>query len=336
VIRVIKLKVGKVPNEILRDVVLKRLGVKDASVILGPNIGEDAALIKIGKDIIAFKSDPITGSLEEVGWLAVYVNANDIATRGAVPKWFIQCILLPEGSSTMVLEDICRQIDCAAKEIGVSIVGGHTEFTPSISRPIVVGSMLGIIKNERFFTSGGAKAGDLLYMTKSVGLEGTAILSSDRRIISKFGREFTSRCKKMIKFINVVKECMILADLDAVTSMHDLTEGGLLGGTWELAEAASSGIFLDLKSVPILEETRLICEALDLDPYRLISSGAVIFTVKRGSETKAEATLREAGVKFAKIGEVNSATRGRFYLDLMGIKRAIDPPSSDELWKGLV
>jgi hydrogenase expression/formation protein HypE len=331
-----KLKVGKIPNEVLRRVVFARLGAEDASVILGPNIGEDAALIRISKDIVAFKSDPITGSVDEVGMLAVYVNANDIATRGAIPKWFIQCILLPEGSSTTVLKNICRQIDDAAKEMGVSIVGGHTEITPGISRPIVVGSMLGVVKNERFFTSGGAMVGDLLYMTKSVGLEGTAILSSDRRIASKFGGAFTSKCKKMLRLINVVKECMVLKDLKGVTSMHDLTEGGLLGGAWELAEAASSGILLDLKSVPVLEETSLICEVLGLDPYRLISSGAVIFTVKRGSETKAEEALREAGVRFAKIGEVNQASQGRSYLDLAGIRRTLKPPSSDELWKGLV
>ena len=331
-----KLRVGKIPNEILRDVVFGKLGVNDASVILGPNIGEDAALIKIGKDIVAFKSDPITGSLEEIGWLAVYVNANDIATRGAIPKWFIQCVLLPEGSSTTILEEICKQIDGAAKEIGVSIVGGHTEITPGISRPIVVGSMLGILKNERFFTSGGAEVGDLLYMTKSVGLEGTAILSSDRRIASKFGGAFTSRCKKMIRLINVVKECMVLADMKGVTSMHDLTEGGLLGGAWELAEAASSGIFLDLNQVPVLEETRLICRELNLDPYRLISSGSVIFTVKRGSESEAEAALRGASVGYARIGEVRPASQGRSYLDLAGANRPLEPPSSDELWKGLV
>ncbi|MDD1766828.1 MAG: AIR synthase family protein [Candidatus Methanomethyliaceae archaeon] len=331
-----RLKVGKIPNEILRRVVFARLGAEDTSVILGPNIGEDAALIRISKDIVAFKSDPITGSVDEVGMLAVYVNANDIATRGAIPKWFIQCILLPEGSSIAVLEKICRQIDEAAKEMGVSIVGGHTEITPGISRPIVIGSMLGIVKNERFFTSGGAEVGDLLYMTKSVGLEGTAILSSDRRIATKFGKAFTSKCKKMLRLINVVKECMVLTTLKGVTSMHDLTEGGLLGGAWELAEAASSGILLDLKLVPVLEETRLICNALGLDPYRLISSGAIIFTVKRGSETKAEAALREAGVRFAKIGEVNQASRGRSYLDLAGIRHTLKPPSSDELWKGLV
>jgi len=330
---VAKLRVGKVPNEILRRVVFEKLGAEDASVILGPNIGEDAALIRIGKGVVAFKSDPITGSVDEVGWLAVYVNANDIATRGAVPKWFIQCVLLPEGSSVAVLDKICRQIDAAAKEIGVSIVGGHTEITPGIDRPIVVGSMIGTVKNERFFTSGGAGAGDLLYMTKSVGLEGTAILSSEPRVVSKFGHDFTSTCKRMIKLINVVEECMVLTDLEGVTSMHDLTEGGLLGGAWELAEAASSGIFLDLRSVPVLEETRLICGELGLDPYRLISSGSVIFTVRRGSEPDAEEALSESRVKFARIGEVRAASEGRFYLDLAGVRRPLKPPISDELWR---
>lgn len=331
----LKLKLGKVPNETLEAVVFGRLGVDDKSVILGPSIGEDAALIRVGGKVVAFKSDPITGSVEEVGWLAVYVNANDIATRGAVPKWFLQCILLPEGSSTGDLEKICRQIDGAAREVGVAVVGGHTEVTPGINRPIVVGSMMGLVRNERFFTTGGARPGDGLYMTKSAGIEGTAILSSEKRIVSHLGEEFTRRCKAFIRLINVVDECLVLSCFDGVSAMHDLTEGGLLGGAWELAAASSSGLFLDLGLVPVLEETRLLCKELDLDPYRLISSGSIIFTAAPALEPEVGRSLGEAGVTFTRIGKVVASSEGRFYRDLSGEIKPLSPPSTDELWRGL-
>ena len=330
-----RLNIGKVPNEILRDVVFPRLGAGDSSVLLGPNIGEDAAIIKIGRDLVAFKSDPITGSMEEVGFLAIHVNANDIATRGAEPKWFLQCILLPEGSTLESLNKIAQQMDSAAKEIGVSIVGGHTEVTPGLERPIVVGSMLGIVKNSRFFTSGGARPGDLLYMTKYAGIEGTAILSSEKRVLSSHGETFVSACKSLLTLISVVKECRVLRDIEGVTSMHDLTEGGVLGGVWELAEAASIGVSVDLRRVPVLPETRIICEELGLNPYRLISSGSLLFTVARGFETEVEIALKGFGVPFAHIGELLPASEGRQYIDTEGKTLQLVPPSTDELWRGI-
>ncbi|NHV60753.1 MAG: hydrogenase [Candidatus Verstraetearchaeota archaeon] len=331
-----RLNVGKVPNEILRDIVFPRLGTADSSVLLGPNIGEDAAIIRVGGKLVAFKSDPITGSVDEVGYLAIHVNANDIATRGAEPKWFLQCILLPEGSTLESLDKIARQMDSAAKEIGVSIVGGHTEVTPGIERPIVVGSMIGIIRNSRFFTSGGARPGDLLYMTKYAGLEGTAILSSDKRILSSQGESFVSRCKSLLALISVVKECRILREIEGVTSMHDLTEGGVLGGVWELAEAASIGVSLDLRCVPVLPETQIICEELGLDPYRLISSGSLLFTVTRGSEREVELSLKSSGIPFAKVGELLPPSEGRRYVDAQGKENTLEPPSTDELWRGVM
>jgi hydrogenase maturation factor len=335
VVTELKLRTGKVPNETLETVVFGRLGVEDRSVILGPSVGEDAALLRLGDKIIAFKSDPITGSVEEVGGLAVYVNANDIATRGAVPKWFLQCILLPEGCSTDDLEKICRQIDSAAKAVGVSVVGGHTEVTPGINRPIVVGSMVGLVNDERFFTTSGAKAGDWLYMTKSAGIEGTAILSSEKRIVSSLGEDFAKRCKALLTLVNVVDECLALSSIEGVSAMHDLTEGGLLGGAWEVAAASSSGLYLDLNLVPVLEETSLLCRELNLDPYRLISSGSILFTAAPGSETEVAQSLGKVGVKFTRIGKITAASEGRFYRALSGELKPLSPPSTDELWRGL-
>jgi len=330
-----RLKVGKIPSRLLKETVFGRLGCSDPSVILGPSIGEDAALIRMGGEVLAFKTDPITGSVDEIGWLAVYVNANDIATRGAVPRWFIQSILMPEGSSLSDLSAICAQIDAAAKEVGVSIVGGHTEVTKGIANPIVVGAMIGTVGNGRFFSTGGGSMGDLLYMTKTAGIEGTAILASDGRILRRFGGGFVARCKALIRQINAVGDCLALSAIDGVTAMHDVTEGGLLGGAWELAEASSSGIRLELRSVPLLEETSAVCGELGLDPYRLIGSGSVLFTVKPDLAGRVEGALRQKGIPFTEIGGLTPRRQGRVAVLADGTERRLEAPGADELWKGL-
>ena len=331
----VNLKVGKVPNDVLRRLVYGHLGAGDPSILLGPNVGEDAALIKHGDSVLAFKSDPITGSVDEVGALAVYVNANDIATRGATPRWFLQCILLPEDSSESDLKRIISQIDEAASELGISVVGGHTEVTRGISRPIVVGSMIGTVSGSRYFTSAGALPGDLLYMTKGAGIEGTVILSSESKVRQRLGKGFERSAKALRKLINVVPECLALSAIDGISAMHDLTEGGVMGGVWELAEAASLGTELDLSRVPVMEATRQLCTALELDPYRLISSGSIIFTVRPDMAEVAGAALKGVGTTFALIGRMTSRGEKRRYRDLHGRWRLLSPPSPDELWKGV-
>jgi hydrogenase expression/formation protein HypE len=331
----VDLKVGKVPNDVLKRLVYGHLGAADPSILLGPNVGEDAALIKHGGSVLAFKSDPITGSVDEVGALAVYVNANDIATRGANPKWFLQCILLPEDSSEAGLKRIMSQIDETAKELGISVVGGHTEVTRGISRPIVVGSMIGTVSGSSYFTSAGARPGDLLFMTKGAGIEGTVILSSEDKVRKKLGKSFERSAKALRRLINVVPECLALSAIDGISAMHDLTEGGVMGGVWELAEAASLGVEFDLSKVPVMGATRQLCKVLGLDPYRLISSGSIIFTVHPDKADAAEAALKGISTPCSRIGRMTPPGGRRKYCDLRGHWLPLSPPSPDELWKGV-
>ncbi len=330
-----RIGIGKIPNSVLKRIVFSQIGVSDPDVLVGPGIGEDAAIIMHRGEKIAFKSDPITGSAEEVGVLAVYINANDIASRGAVPRWFLGCILLPPGSSESDLDRICRQIDSAAKELSIAVVGGHTEVTDGTTRPIVVGSMIGVTKNSRFISTGGCSPGDALYMTKAAGIEGTVILSSEPRLIKSLGEGFAKRCKSMLPEVKVVSECMLLADQEGVTSMHDVTEGGILGCAWEIAEASSSGILIDLSCVRVLEETRLLCAELGLDPFRLMGSGSVLFTVRPGWEASVEKSLSDSGIPYSRIGVIRRAHEGREFRDLDGRLLSIPPPGSDELWRAL-
>ncbi|MEM4720902.1 MAG: AIR synthase-related protein, partial [Candidatus Methanomethylicaceae archaeon] len=157
----------------------------------------------------------------------------------------------------------------------------------------------------------------------------------DKKILSRYGESFVSACKNFLSLISVVKECRILRDIEGVTSMHDLTEGGILGGVWELAEAASIGVYLDLRRVPFLRETQIICNELGLDPYRLISSGSLLFTVARGSKHQVELALERSGIPYAQIGEMLPASGGRQYMDLQGRTFPLEPPSTDELWRGV-
>lgn len=328
-----RLSIGKIPNSLLKALVFSRLGEDDPEVLVGPSIGEDAAVIRHKGEMFAFKSDPITGSVEEIGVLAVYVNANDIASRGAIPRWFMQCILLPQGSTESDLERVCAQIDSAARALKIAVVGGHTEVTDGVSRPIVVGSMIGVLKSERFIATGGCSPGDLLYMTKAAGIEGTVILSSDPKVSNKFGEAFVSRCKSLLGQVNAVNECLLLAESESVTAIHDVTEGGILGCAWELAEASGSGIFVDLPSVKVREETALICKELGLDPYRLMGSGSVLFTVKEGRERLVEEILRSSNIEYSRIGKILPPAEGRVCRDLSGALSRIGAPPSDELWR---
>ena len=169
-----RFETGKIPSDALVRNVFGYRGAKDPSVILGSSIGEDAALVSLGNKILVLKTDPVTGASTDMGWLSVHINANDIACRGAKPRWFLCDLLLPEKSDSGLVDRIMSQVDRAATQLNVSIVGGHTEVTPGLKRPIIVGYMVGVVEKGKFVTSSRAKPGDHVIMTKSAGIEGTA------------------------------------------------------------------------------------------------------------------------------------------------------------------
>ncbi|MBS7633068.1 hydrogenase, partial [Candidatus Bathyarchaeota archaeon] len=171
---------GKIPKELLENVVFRHLGAKRKEVALGPLAGFDGAVLDIGGYSLIVSTDPITGAVERIGWLAVNVNANDVATFGVEPAFLLSCIMLPERADRNMVETISTQMDTAAKTLGMAIIGGHCETAPRLFNPIVVGSAIGIAAKGKYVTAGGAEKGDKLLMTKSAGIEGTAILALDR------------------------------------------------------------------------------------------------------------------------------------------------------------
>ncbi len=300
--------VGKLPPTLLNKYILSRVGIKDPAVIVGPSIGEDSAVIDLGDDkILVAHSDPITGAVELLGWLAVNIVSNDIAVTGAKPRWLLATIYLPEECDESLIDKITSQIDVAAKELKAMIVGGHTEFTPKLDRPLISMTGIGITTKDKFVKTGGAMEGDVVLMTKTAGIEGTAILSTDfsEELRSKgISNDIIKRGAKFIKRISVVKEALILAENKLATSMHDPTEGGVLGGLTEIAYASKKTIEVWEEKIPIATETQIIARALNIDILRLISSGVLIATIPKDKAEKAIELLKSNNIEASVIGIV--------------------------------
>ena len=328
---------GKVPTEVLEKIVFKNLGAKRNDVILSSSIGEDAAIVKAENTYLAISSDPITGAEEWLGWLAVHVSANDIATRGVQPIWFNSIILLPKNSTPKLVQKICTQMDKAATQLGIAIVGGHCEVTPGIEHPIVTGCAIGIAENGKYVTCSGAKTGNKIILTKGTGIEGTAILASDRKtqLLKTFDESLVENAENFFTKISVVKDALTAFKTGGVTAMHDPTEGGVAGGLHELADAANIGFNIYKQRILVPKETQKICTHFNIDPLQLISSGSLLVVAE---EEKAETiiqNLKNEGIEASIIGEVTNPEQGRNLITETGEKTELVRPDSDHLWKAL-
>lgn len=324
------MRAGKLSPAALRERIFPYLG-RRADVLVHAGIGQDCAVLDFGPSVCVATCDPITGAADHLGRLAVHVACNDLATTGAEPVGLLMTLLLAEATAEVDLDRIVRDAGSAARLIGVEIVGGHTEVTPGIPQSIVVTTAIGRAPRDGYVSAGGGRAGDVLLMTKSAGIEGTAILATDlaKRLQGLVDEATLVRARGFIDQINVVPEGRIGARLGA-TAMHDVTEGGVLAGVWELADASQCGVRLDADAVPIARETQTICEALGIDPLALISSGAMLIAVS--DPAPLQAALAEAGIGSAVIGALapgdRVVQRGGRWVELI-------PPDRDELWRVL-
>jgi hydrogenase expression/formation protein HypE len=333
----LKLPAGKVPVDVLQNIVFQHLGVKRKEVILGPQVGVDGALVEVGNKTLITSMDPITGALERVGWLAVNVNANDIATFGVRPTFFSSCIMFPENATPKTVETICAQMDSAARKLEIAIIGGHCETTPGITHPIVVGSAIGIAEKNRYVTSSGAKPGNSLILTKGAGIEGTAILATDKKELLKkrFSNAFLKKAADFFDKISVVEEAALAFETGGVTAMHDPTEGGVAGGIQEIADASNVGVRVFEEEIPMHDETIDICKFFRIDPLQLISSGALLIAVKQGFEEEIVEMLERSGIEAAIIGEFLTEPEKRVLVGKDRVEKALVRPLSDHLWKAL-
>jgi hydrogenase maturation factor len=307
--------IGKLPVKTLERL-LKQNKIKDRRVIVGPGIGEDAAVIDTGgpRYLIA-KTDPITFAVDRIGWYAVHINANDIATKGARPLWYLATLLLPEELTTFdVAEKIFADTLEACRSIGVTLIGGHTEVTAGLTRPIVVGQMLGEVDKSKLVRADGAQKGDVIILTKGIAIEGTAVIAREHGsdILTALDENTLSRCRQFMyqPGISVLKEALAATESGAVHAMHDPTEGGLATALHELAWAADVGLQVNAEVIPVFPETQSLCNHYHLDPLGLIASGALLIVAPPAEAETIVARLGSEGITATVIGEVTDKSHG--------------------------
>ena len=309
------LPVGKLKMERLSRLLQKYKGAPDSSVIVGPEIGEDAAIIDINGTLLIAKTDPITFATDMMGEYLINVNANDIACMGGNPKWFLATVLLPEGKTDdKLVEKLFSQMSDACSSLGIAICGGHTEVTHGLERPIVVGQMLGLVPKERFIRSSGAKPGDHILLTKGVAVEATCLIAreKEKELTRNFDGEFIDRCKNFLRSpgISILKDATIALDAGEVHAMHDPTEGGVATGLHELATAANVGIEVHHDKIPVFPETKKLCKFFNLDPLGVIASGALLIVAKPDSSERIIGALISEGIQCTYIGVIKEKPGG--------------------------
>jgi hydrogenase expression/formation protein HypE len=309
------LSAGKIPIAVLNSTVLRLTGASSDRVVTPPLAGLDFAAVRVDGKFMIVSADPVTGVVEEIGRYAVSVSANDVATSGTRPQFAESVVLLPEGADRTYVSKIARQLHAEAKRLKVSIVGGHTEVTPGLRRPIVMVTAFGF--TESYISSADAKEGDTMMLTKTAGLEGTAVLAGSRKFLDD---------------ISIVDEAEAAYQTGYVHAMHDCTEGGVLGAAFEMSLASKIGFEMDEKKVPVAPETKTLCRKFSIDPLRLIGSGALLMSVEPGRE----AELQERLSPLCRATAVGRFTRkGRTLVGKAGRRQTITAAPEDELWRVL-
>jgi hydrogenase maturation factor len=329
---------GKLTLEQLAGL-LELMPTSDGRLVVGPALGEDAAVLDAGDRYLVVASDPITFTAAEPGTYAVAVNANDVAVYGARPRWFLWTCCLPAGRADLALaEALAEQVGRACRALGVAVIGGHTEVSPGLERPIISGTMLGETPDKRLITTSGAGPEDVLLLTKGVPLEGTAILATDgaEALRAKgVAEEVIERAAGLLREpgISVVAEALAAAAVEGVTSMHDPTEGGLAQACHELSRAARVGLRLREDAVPVLSDGRLICEAFGIDPLGTIASGSLLIACRPGAVGAVREAVEAQGVEVAVVGEVTEPGEGCLLIGPDGSERPLPSYEQDELLK---
>lgn len=326
------MKVGKLSPEKLNELILGQIHNRRSDVLLHPTIGEDSAVIDFGDSVCVMSTDPITGAAKGMGRLAVHVSCNDLASNGAEPVGIQLVLLLPEDVTEKRIKEIMQEVEQGADELGIDILGGHTEITSLVSKPIISATAIGKAPKDQYVTSSGAKPGDDIVITKGAGIEGTAILAWDyHEYLLQQGvqLETIESAKNFMEEISVLPEGLLAAKMGA-TAMHDVTEGGIYGALYEMVNASKVGFDLYGEQVLVRAETDEICSALGIDPLGLLSSGTMMITIPDGD--RLVDALAEQGIVASKIGQITEMEKNYW---VNGEKREFQLLERDELWRFL-
>lgn len=325
------MKIGKVPENVLKRSIFKQIHTRRPEVVLGAGVGEDCAAVKLAEDeTLVLSTDPITGTAKDIGTLAIQITVNDLASSGAEPVGVLLTVLLPESVEEPQLREMMAQVEDACEKANVQVMGGHTEVTAVVNQPVITVCGVGKVKDGCLVSTAGARPGMDILVTKWIGIEGTSIIAKEKEteLSERFSAPFVEKAKKMDVYLSVLSEAAV-AVRSGVSAMHDVTEGGIFGALWEMAEASGVGLEIDVKKIPIRQETVEICEFFGLNPYQLISSGCMLMAAEDGNHLVRE--LEKAGIPAAVIGKA-TAGNDRVLLN-EDEKRFLEPPKTDELYK---
>ncbi|MBZ2175479.1 AIR synthase family protein [Schnuerera sp. xch1] len=327
------MEIGKLPNEILSKIVFNNIKNKRKEVLVGAAIGEDNAILDFGDEVCIVSSDPITGATKDIGRLSIHISCNDVSSSGAEPIGVLLTILAPPYITEDDIEVIMKGAGEASKELNVEIIGGHTEITDAVNRVVISTTVIGKQKKKKMINSKDVKVGNKILMTKYAGIEGTAIIAKELNdyLKGKVDEERIVEAKNMYNMISVVKEGVICGNI-GVNYMHDITEGGILGAVWEAAVATNRGVKIYKDLIPMKNVTAVISNILNINPYRLISSGSMLIIADEKKVNILESKLKENGTKVTVIGEVIDEG---ILIEEDGKIKDIEAPSSDELYKAL-
>lgn len=329
------LPVGKLPPELLRKII-DQAPTSAPGLIMGPGIGLDCGIVDNGSSYLVLKTDPITFATEEIGWYAIQIIANDIATTGATPLWLMVTALFPQDKTDEALiQSVTGQLFAACREMNITLVNAHTEITYGIDRPILMCSLVGEAAKEKLITPWGAQSGDDVLITKGIPIEGTALLA----------REFASRLEPVLSpaelkaaqeythhpGIGVSTDVRIAVAAGKVTAMHDPTEGGLASALWELSEACGYSIEVDLAAVPISPVSQKICDFFGLNPFNTIASGALLMSVNPADTESILRALQNAGITCKKIGRITE--QKKIQVLVRETQKPLHRPEQDEIAK---
>lgn len=327
------MKIGKIPETVLKRSVFKQIRHRRNEVLVRPGVGEDCTMLEVAEDeVLVMSTDPITGTVNEIGTFAVHITANDIASSGAEPIGILLTVILPEITSEQDLKAIMKDVEVVCEELNIEVMGGHTEVSKAVNQPLLSVTGVGKIKKSEMMKTAGLIPGQELVLTKWAGLEGTAIIARDQegKLKQRLNQDLIEKAQDLFQYISVVKEAKIAREI-GVTSMHDVTEGGIFGALWEVAAASGVGIEVELKKIPIKQETIEICELFDINPYMLMSSGCMLISTNHGNELVQ--ALKKEGISSAIIGKVIEGN-DRIIIN-EDERRYLEPPKVDELYKAI-
>lgn len=329
------LQTGKLDSDLLKSLIFGKIRYRNEDVKVRPGIGEDCAVIGFGDYDCVMSTDPITAAVTDIGRLAIHITCNDIASNGVQPLGIMLAVMLPEGTTEEDVATIMEQAADTAADVGVEIIGGHTEITPVVSSPVIVSTAIGKTVSGGYQKGDDMAEGDIIMITKSVGLEGTGILALDRReeLEGILTEEELKRAEGFLGLVSVVKEGVAAAGV-GTHGMHDITEGGLLGAVWEMCQIAGVGAEIDGDAIPMEPETEKVCRHFGVDPLRLISSGAMMIIVPAELENEMYEIMNYSEVNITAVGRVTPKESG------VMIRRGetlenVESPTADELYKAL-